>query len=280
MKASDVNAENYYGREANYAFLSNSQRKKFEECPAQWLATILGQWEDLSEKMALFEGQYLDVALTESSVRFARWCEKNSNRIYGRNGKKLKNFIYLDMAIETVRNEPLLMEYLTGQAQTIIALEDFHGVPFRCKLDVLNLVKGFITDLKKTASLYFEQWSPKFMERVSYIDLYEYWVQLALYREAVWLKYNVELPCYIVAVEAKPKDLENSKQVDRQIYHLDDFAYLENEMRAAVTTLHQMQKIKDDALEPDEVLRCEKCAYCIDTKIITKPLPIKPKMRF
>jgi len=278
MKPEEITDQNYYGQQASYAYLTNSQRKTFCECQARWLASILGEWTE-PQKDVYFHGQYVDVALTESPAAFAKWSERHQAKIYGRNGKKYKVFLDLDKAINTVRNEPLLMEYLTGEPQTIIAIEDFHGVPFKCKLDCLNLEKGFITDLKTTADLYMEQWSPVFMERVSYIDLYSYWTQAALYKEAVWVKYERDLPFYIVAAEKKPKHDDDS-YVNRQIYHLDDTIYLENEWRNAVTTMLEMQRIKEAAMDPHEVIRCEKCSYCISTKVLTEPISIKPKMRF
>jgi len=278
MKPEEVVDSNYYGQQASYAYLTNSQVKMFRECPSRWLASILGEWTE-PQKDVYFFGQYVDVALTESPARFAKWCERWQSKIYMKSGKKYKVFIELDKAIATVRSEPLLMEYLTGEPQTIIAIEDFHGVPFKCKLDFLNLEKGFITDLKTTADLYYEKWSPEFMERVSYIDLYSYWRQASVYREAVWIKYERDLPFYIVAVEKKPKH-EDDQYVNRQIYHLDDTTYMENEWRSAVTTMRQMQDIKERAMDPEDLDHCGKCSYCIANKVLTEPLSIKPKMRF
>jgi len=185
------------------------------------------------------------------------------------------------MAIQSIRDEPLLMEYLQGEPQTIISIDDFRGVPYKCKLDVLNLVKGFITDLKSAADLYGEEWSPIYRDRVSFIDLYDYWTQLALYREAVYLKHGVLLPCFLVVGQKKPPHKDDTF-TDRQLYELDDHDYMENAVMAAVTSFRRMQEIKEAAMIPEDLPSCGKgkCSYCIKHKVITEPLKIKHRQRF
>jgi len=274
-----VTSENYYGHEAESRYLTNSQRKCFLECAARWMAKLTGAYVERTKDVYLY-GQYVDVALTETPGVFLNFCYENQKRIKTAQGKKRAPFLYLDMAIETVRGEPLLMQYLSGQGQSLIVLEDFHGFPLKCKLDVLNLEQGFITDLKTAADVNKEMFSTKYMQRVTYIDEYEYWAQLAIYREAVWIKHTVDLPCYIIAVEKEPKDKEADICVNRALYELDDTDYMENEVRDALQTFKMMQKLKEDCVDPSDLPRCETCSYCIKTKVITEPLKIKPKTRF
>jgi len=256
MTKFQLTEDNYYSQQAEYKYLTNSQRKTFDECPARWLAKLTGEYED-PDKQAFFEGHYIDIALTESPSKFEAFVQANKARIYQKSkNKKLKAFIELDMAIQSIRDEPLLMEYLQGEPQTIISIDDFHGVPYKCKLDVLNLVKGFITDLKSAADLYGEAWSPTYRERVSFIDLYEYWTQLAMYREAVYIKYGELLKCFLVIGQKKPPHKDDTF-TDRQLFELDDHDHMENAVREA-----------------------GKCSYCIGRKVITEPRKIKHRQRF
>jgi len=268
-----VTNENYYGPEAEFAYVTNSQRKTFLECPAQWMAKLTGDWEDEPGE-ALLMGQYIDLCVTEPDkvgaflIRHAADVFK-----YGKEEKgKKQAWADLDGAIDTLRNEPFIMQYLTGDAQAMFAIDDFHGVRYKCKLDVLSTGR-FITDLKTCKSLYETIWSPTHKERVPFIDHYGYWTQLALYREAVRVVTGDALPCYIVAVEKKP-------HYDRELFHLDNIDYLESEAQFAIEVFRAMEGHKEAGDTADDLPRCGKCKYCVSTKSVLKPKPIQPKIKF
>jgi len=275
-----VNNKNYRSKEMEWKFLTNSQLKTYRECPKRWMAELTGKWVDLKERMAFLEGNYVDYAVTEPAHVFAEFCERNQSKIYGKSGKKLANFAYLDIAIETIKREPTIMEHLIGgESQTIIAIDDFHGVPFKGKLDALILTKKILTDLKTTASLYRTQFSPIHGRHVNFIDFYGYWTQLALYREMVWIHHQVECDCFIAAAEKKPKDTENDTKVNRELYRLGDKAKLEEEVHNAIPMLREMQWHKDQLTEPEDLPGCDDCSCCIQTKVITEPTDIEPLQR-
>jgi len=275
-----VTQENYRSKEMEWKFNTNSQLKEYRECPKRWMHKLLGTWVDLKERLCFIEGNYVDYAVTEAPHVFAAFCERNNDKIYQKNGKKRANFAYLDIAIETIKKETVMMEHLTGgESQTIIAVKDFHGVPFKCKIDALILRKKILTDLKTTKSLYKTEYSVIDRQHVNFIDFYAYWTQLALYREAVWLKHKVQCECFIAAAEKKPKDTDHDDRVNRKLYHLDDYNKLEGEVHKAIPMLREMQWHKDNMTPPEKLNGCDDCSCCIQTMIITEPESIKPLQR-
>jgi len=269
----NITNDNYYSPEAENAYLTNSQRKTFMECPARWMAKLTGEWVDPPRK-AFLMGQYIDTAITEPA-EFPAFLLRHADDIYkyGKQEKgKKADWAELDKAIAALRSEPVVMQYLTGDAQVQFAIDDFHGVPYKCKLDVL-VWRKFITDLKTCKSVYETMYSPEHKERVSFIDFYGYWTQLALYREAVRIQTGEKLPCFIVA-------LEKTEPYDRKLFHLDDVDYLEREVQAAIEVFTAMQRHKEEGDTPDDLPRCERCHYCVSTKTIFGPESIKPRIRF
>jgi len=280
MSNHGVTNENYRSKEMEWKFMTNSQLKEYRECPKRWMHKLLGTWVDLRDRLCFIEGNYVDYAVTEPSHVFAAFCERNQDKIFQKNGKKRTNFACLDIAIETVKKETKLMEHLTGgESQTIIAVDDFHGVPFKGKLDALILSKKILTDLKTTRSLYRTEFSVLHKQHVNFIDLYCYWTQLALYRELVFIKHGVQCECFIVAAEKKPKDPEHDDRVNRELFHLDDYNALEGEVHKAIPMLREMQWHKDQLTSPEDLNGCDDCSCCIKHKIITEPIKIKPLQR-
>lgn len=228
------------------------------EEPSQ--ALLMGQWLDLSitepEKVAAFEARYVDEI----------FCKRPKV-----DPPKLKAWKDLEGAVKAIRDQPVMMKYLRGEFQAMFVFDDFHGIPYKCMLDVLN--PKFITDLKSTESLYKTKYSPEHKEHVNFIDFWGYWTQLGLYQEAVRLKTGNTLPCHLAVVE-------KTGGFDRQLYTLDDQRYLEAEAQFAIEVFRTMQDHKDAGDTSDDLSRCERCNYCVSTKMIHEPLKIKPRIRF
>lgn len=265
-----ITNENYFSLEAQREYSTNSQRTTFIDCPAQWKAYIDGKFKPV-HKIYYDHGTYVDLALTEPAHVFKQWKEDNRHLIIGKYGR-FKAYDNLDLAIQIVRDEPLMMKYLKGDGQCIIVLDDFHGCKIKMKLDCLNLIEGFLTDLKTTMSLHKLVWMEsqegKNM-KVPFYDAYDYWTQLALYREGVWIKHGVDVKVFLAVIEKE-------YPFDRDVFDMTVEDHLELCVENTIPVFQEMQRIKDDDMDPDELRHCGVCEYCAETKSLIEPKEIYP----
>lgn len=214
---------------------------------------------------ALFQGQYVDVALTEPD-KFAQFKMDHSDKIFSRGGVRA-DILKLDKAIDRVRKDEFFMHMISGDTQEIIAIESFHGYPYKCMMDCLNFEEMFLTDLKTCKALDGQEWvriSDGSFRKVSWIAYWRYPMQLALYREAVKQKYGFSPHPYIAAME-KISNIENSPNFD--VFDLFDKMPIEGELRRGVHSMEQMGDMVDADLEdPASVKRCGTCEWCIKNK--------------
>ncbi len=69
--------ENYYSTEADLAYMSVSQYKKFLECEAAALAKLKGEWTPESDPKALLVGNYVHSYFEKIKAR----CSLQENRL-------------------------------------------------------------------------------------------------------------------------------------------------------------------------------------------------------
>ena len=245
---------NYFSPEANRSYWSVSQFKSFNKCEACGLAEVRGEWE--REKTdSLLIGSYVDAFFTDD---FMEWLKQNESLVYSkRGGGKLAKFAQADAIIERVRRDPLMMDYLTGEHQTIMSAELF-GVPWKIKMDCYNEQR--IVDLKCVKD--FEDIYEKGYGWRSWIEYWGYDIQGAIYQriEQIASGRTEPLPFYLVCVTKE-------KVPDVKILHIDQ-SYLDTALKLVEAKIERFDLIKNGEVEPK---RCEKCEYCKQTKVITKP---------
>lgn len=275
-----LNNSNYYGAKANHEFMSVSQFKSFQKCPAMALAELKGDYVRPRSK-ALLLGSFVDEMLTgtkRSQIKFV--CE-NFSELFQKSSKlskldeaSLLTFItdYWDdvfsadnkpyaeivQALETIariKKQPLMMRHFKSKHQVIMT-GVIAGVPFKIKMD--NYKPGeFIADCKYMASLR----SPNMFEPM--VKYWGYDLQGAVYQEIVYQNTGKRLPFYLdIATKESPAHLAVA-EIKR--YDLD-------EALDTVTTLApQFQAMKNGIIEPT---RCDEydCHYCTETYIITEPI--------
>lgn len=246
--------DNYYTPEANRSYWSASQFKSFNKCEACGLAEARGEWIR-EETDALLIGSYVDAFFTDD---FLEWLKKNESQIYSkRGGGKLAKFAQADAIIERVRRDPLMMEYLTGEHQTIMSA-DLFGVPWKIKMDVCNGER--IVDLKVVKD--FEDIYDKGYGWRSWVEYWGYDIQGAIYQkvEQIASGRSRPLPFYLVAV-TKEKDPDiKVLQIPQHI--------LDGALQLVEAKIERFDLIKSGDVEP---IRCERCAYCKQTKRLTAP---------
>lgn len=272
-----ITQDNYYSVEANKAYFTASQIKTFLKCPSMWQAERTGLYKR-PETPALFHGQYIDTALTEPEV-FGQFCQDNASKIFGNRGKKFAAILDIDKAIARVKRDDYFMSMLQGSSQVIIVLEDFHGHPYKCRLDNLNMMEFFLTDLKSCKGLFDEMWtqtSDGGFVKVHWIAHWKYPLQLALYREAIYLEYGFRPHPYIAAMEKTANP--NFEVFDLLPKEDGVLSPLSSELARGIETMDKMAELKD--LDWRELPACKTCDWCKMNKRLTGPVlfEYKPAM--
>lgn len=244
----------YYGADANRTYFSVSQFKDFLKCPAMAMAKIRGEY--VPEKSdALLLGSFVDEMLTGTAESLEEFLEDNRSELFKKNGDPYADVAQAIETIDRVRNQPLMMHYLSGKHQVIMTGE-IEGVPFKIKMDSYNPGE-FITDLKYMKSLR----SPNLFTPM--IEYWNYDIQSACYQEIVYQNTGVRLPFYfVVATKEKPAHLAVG-QISQ--WNID------KAMETVRANIVHFQKIKTGEIPPD---RCEDygCDWCTTTKIITEAI--------
>ena len=249
-----LTTNNYYSKRSNQEFMSVSQYKDFAKCESCAMALINGTW-DKPQSRALLLGSYVDEMLTGTKKSKEKFIGENRSELFKKNGEPYADVAQAEATIERVKQQPLMMKYLSGKHQTIMT-GIIEGVPFKIKMDSYKPGE-FIADLKYMSSLR----SPNLFEPL--VKYWNYVAQGAVYQEIVYQNTGKRLPFYLViATKESPAHLE---VCEIKQYDLDE--ELENIKRMAP----RFHRIKQGLLEPE---RCEdyNCDFCTETKIITKPI--------
>lgn len=248
-----ISKNNYFSPEAMRAYWSVSQFKAFDRCEAAGLAEARGEYTR-EETDALLIGSYVDAYFSGEVDDF---IEKNSGKMFKKNGEVLAKFSNADAMIDRIERDPLMMEYLTGEKQTIMAAEIF-GVPWKIKMDVYN--KKRIVDLKTVrdfADVYDKKSGWK-----SWVEYWGYDIQGAIYQrvEQKVTGRKEPLPFYLAAVTKEKHPDIKLIQIPQ---HILDAAAVMVEAK-----IDRFDLIKSGDVEP---IRCGHCDYCKETKVLTAP---------
>ncbi|MFJ6415048.1 PD-(D/E)XK nuclease-like domain-containing protein [Terribacillus saccharophilus] len=251
---------NYHSTEANRDYFSVSQFKRFDQCEAKAMAELKGEFKEPTTN-ALLVGSYVHAAF-ESDEAFNEILTQNSDAIFKNNGSKYADFETADRMIEALKNDDLSMFALTGEKEFIMTAELF-GVPWKMKADNINLERGFFSDIKTTQELHKRYWSNKYVGWVSFIEAWDYVLQMALYRLVIKANTGKELTPYIVAVTKE-------NPCNKAVVHFDEsrFAFEEDylEMR-----MERFKKVKSGEEEP---ISCGNCNYCRQTKKLADTIEV------
>lgn len=251
-----LNNDNYYSLEANRDYWSVSQFKTFEKCEAAGLAEVRGEYER-EETDALLIGSYVDAVLAGGLEEYTTFLKTNGPKMVKKNGELLAKYEHANDMIERARRDPLFQEYLTGDKQTILT-GDLFGVSWKIKIDVYNGER--IVDLK-TVRDFSDIYEPGFGWR-SWVEFWGYDVQGAIYQkiEQIATGRDEPLPFYLAAVT---KERVPDINVVRIPQHILDAA-----LRLVEAKIERFDLIKSNDVEP---IRCEKCDFCKETKVLFEP---------
>ena len=247
-----LNESNYFSPEANQEYMSVSQYKDFCKCEAMAMAKIHGEYEQ-KFSTALMVGSYVDAHFEGTLDVF---CAKHPEIFLksGKNAGGLKaDYAKADEIIQRIESDPLFMEYMSGDKQTILTAEMF-GAKWKIKID--SYCKDKIVDLKCMRSL----------ERIigkSFVEHWGYDYQLAVYAEVerIAKQRNMSLETYLaVATKEEVTNLE--------IIHIPDWRRAEC-LEQIAKDMPRILAVKSSDVEPE---RCGVCDYCKSTKVLTEPI--------
>jgi hypothetical protein len=242
-----VNRYNYFSANNNLKYCGSSQFKSFLKCPAQAMAELRGEWKR-EESTALLIGSYVDSWFEGTLDAF----KASHPEIFKRDGSLKSEYIKADEIIERVSRDELFMRYMGGQKQAI-RTGYIEGVPFKIKIDSYHKGKA-IVDLKVIRD--FEPiWNEEKGIREDFIQYWGYDFQAAIYQAVEGEK----LPFYICAVtkEANP---------DFEVIQIPQ-TWIDSAMAIIKNEIGIIDAYKRGELDAP---RCGKCAYCRQTKKLSR----------
>ena len=247
----ELTSENYFSHEADISFFSASQIKSFKRCEAMTMAQLNGEYTR-PMSTALMVGQYVDESLTGD---FLAWREKHPE-ILKRDGSLKADFEGARLMVERALRDPLFMDYMTGDHQTILKAPILGGYWFKAKFDVLGADR--IVDLKTVRDLK-SQYLPG-QGRVDFATAWDWPLQMAIYQKVAEENGLGKLPCYLAVITKEtPADIRivqiEQERMDAEI------AWLEQ-------VLPRYEAVKSGAIDPE---RCEVCEWCRESRILMGP---------
>ena len=244
---------NYHTIQANKDYWSVSLFKAFDKCEACGLAMVRGEYEQ-EKTTSLMVGSYVDSYV---AGEYNEFVTEHPEIFNSRTGELKADYRKADELIRIIENQPLMVDYLTGEKQVIMSAELF-DVPWKIKIDVHG--GNRIVDLKVVKD--FEPMYKEGFGRVSWVEYWGYDIQGAVYQkiEQLYSGRTEPLPFYLVAVTKEKIPNFDVIQIPQH--------YLDTALKVVESKIDRFDLIKSGDIEP---VRCEKCDYCKLTKRLTTP---------
>lgn len=262
-----LTADNYYGAEANWAYMSASQYKSFRKCEAAALAELRGEW-GRKESLALLVGSYVDAYFSDELEQF----KADHPEIFKKDGSLKADFEKAHAICERLNRDELSRLLLSGEHQTI-KTGKIAGVWYKMKSDSLlsarqveaickrfpevrNIVPfggPMIVDLKCMKD--FEDiWDDENCEKVSFAEYWGYDIQGAIYQ-----KVDGRMAPFVIVGATK----ESTTDIEAMYIPDEDLEFALSEVEELSP---RYAAIKRGEIEP---VGCGRCAYCRSTKRLT-----------
>ena len=246
----NLTKRNYFSKKANRLFMSVSQFKTFERCPAAAIAEINGKYQR-EKTTSLLVGSYVDSYFEGTLKTFIR----QNPEVFKRDGTLKAEYIQAEAIIQRILQDQLFTEYMSGEKQVIMTGK-INGVDVKIKVD--SLLPDKIVDLKIMKD--FENVWVTDSGSLPWFDAWEYDLQGAVYQEIVRQNTGLLLPFYLAAATKE-------KVTDIDIVHIGQ-NHLDLAFERVSSNIAMYDAIKKGIIAPE---RCEKCEYCKTTKVLTEP---------
>ena len=245
----ELNKDNYYSLESNQEYMSYSQFKDFNKCPAMAMAKINGTYEEEMTD-SLLVGSYVDAYLDGEIIKFAQEYPQIFN---SRNGELKAPFKLADDLCIRIEEDEYLYGLLKGDRQTIITGQ-IAGVKFKGKID--SLLADCIVDgkvLKDCEDVY------KNGEKMPFYKANGYDIQGAIYTTLYRQMTGKNLPFRLAVITKE-------KTPDKRVFEFSEQT-LDDALQEIIAKAPIYDAIKK-GLEP--IYRCECCDYCKSSKHLSK----------
>lgn len=251
---------NYYSKKANMQYLSVSQYKDFIGamgycgCEYKAMAKLKGEFKE-EPTTALLQGSYIDSAY-EGKLRY---FIKKHPEMFTKQGVLKAEYQKAQIAFERCKKDKLFELYMSGKKQVIMTAPLF-GADWKIKIDSFHFDKC-IVDLKFIKDIHERFWIKDLGYYINFIENWGYDFQLAIYQLVVEYNTGKKLPCYIAAVDKKQESEIELIQVTQE--------QLDASLLGIGANVKRILSLKKGLEEP---VRCNKCNYCVKTKILTNPV--------
>lgn len=256
-----VTKENYFSLEASRHYMGSTQYKGFLECEAKQMAVLNGDFQE-SPRECFTEGHYVHSWNEGKLEEF----KANHPEIYSSRGAtagQLKaNYKHCTLMIETLDNDPMVKNVLSGEKEVILTAEMF-GIPWKIMIDDYNPNKGVFSDLKALRSMDGKFWNKELQLYENFLDAYGYKTQMAIYAEIERKAMNRAevdwlIPHMVIVTKQDPPDHEI-------IYF--DHDMIREELNYISSHIERVKAVKSGKVKP---VRCGQCEYCRSTKKISE----------
>ena len=236
--------------------MSVSQFKEFLECEAAAKAKLDGVWKPKGDPSALLVGNYLH-SYFESPTAHRKFIAEHPEIISSQGktkGQLKKEYKVADAMIDTLRKDPIFQDLYKGRKEVVMQ-GTIGGVKWIGKLDAIRTNHSMIMDLKTTQDLHKPFWMKDKKGPVSFIEDFNYPLQMAVYQELAYQRWGVRPLATIIAVTKQTPP-------DKAAFNMSQSS-MDNAMHVMLQQLDHIVQVKNGTADPT---RCEHCAYCRSTK--------------
>jgi len=241
----------------DWQFQSPTWFKKFQACEAEALAELKGDWQPTSNPTALLVGNYVH-SYFESAESHQTFLDENAASIFKKNGEPRSEFVQADAMIATLDRDDYFHQLYQGDKEVMITGE-IDGVTWKGKLDDFPPSHKYFADIKTTQDLHKRFWLSDDRRWGSFIEAYNYPLQMAVYQELIRQQYGVKPPPIIIGVTKQDPPDHDFISIPQELL---DYA-----MQEVLDNQACVEAVKTGQEEPT---RCEHCEYCRATKVVTK----------
>ena len=249
--------ENYYSHETDWQYLSFSLYRDFLKCEAQALAKLKEKWQPTSNPVPLLVGNYVH-SFFESEESHSAFVEENKAEMMLKNGQLKAPFRVAESMISVLKDDYFFdAAYSVGKKEEIVTGK-IDGIPWKGKIDSLNLEDGYFCDLKTVDDIHKKHWNEELKQYTNFIFDRGYHLQMALYKELIQQTFGVECEPLIFAISKQDPpaklaiDFTNGESLSMMNFALQDVK--DNQ-------IHNLS-VMNGEVKPK---RCEKCEYCRQT---------------
>lgn len=249
--------DNYFSPEADRQYLSVSQFKSFMQsyhgCEAKAMAKLNGTYKE-EDSTALLVGSYFHANFERTLDKF----KLEHPEIFTKQGALKSDYQKANEMINCLESDESFKQIYVGDKEKIFTF-DLFGVPWKIKVDCLNLKDGYFVDLKSTRD-FEKQWiydaDEEKNKKVTFVEAWGYLIQIAVYRKGLELATGVkDLDGFIIAATKQSPP-------DKIVLRFDPEDY-EYGLQEVENNIQHVLDVKTGKVAPQ---RCEKCDYCRATK--------------